>query len=373
MVFSSFIPRLPEIRDRIGGDLRLLGLLLTAGSIGGLVGSALCGSLIGRFGTKRVMTGGALGLIGVLPAVGLATVPVAFLAAVMAMHLFDVLTDVAMNMQGSRLSSRRATPVMNRLHGLWSVGTVIGGGGAAIAATAISLQTHLLLVSLLLLLTLSYVTPGLLVDDLPEQAANREDTPTGRIPRSSRAFLGLTFGALAVVSVTVEMVPHDWAAIRLTEDLAMGPGGAGLGFVAVTGGMVIGRFGGDTAIARFGRRKLTMGAVTLSAVGLAIATLIPVATISILGFGLTGLGAAIMFPTLYDEAARAPGRPGALLGVMTAGIRLGALIMPISVGALASTSALTVGQAMAIVGLPAAVLFLVATARMPDRSSPGVT
>ena len=40
---------------------------------------------------------------------------------------FDVLVDVSMNMQASWLSARRHTPVMNRLHGLWSLGTVVGG------------------------------------------------------------------------------------------------------------------------------------------------------------------------------------------------------------------------------------------------------
>ncbi|MCP4222575.1 MAG: MFS transporter, partial [Actinomycetia bacterium] len=58
MVFASFIPRLPEIRDRIEIDLATLGLLLTLGSLGGLAGSAICGPVIQRFGTRRAMIGG---------------------------------------------------------------------------------------------------------------------------------------------------------------------------------------------------------------------------------------------------------------------------------------------------------------------------
>ena len=65
---------------------------------------------------------------------------------------------------------------------------------------------------------------------------------------------------------------------------------------------------------------------------------------------------AVLFPRLYDRAAQAPGRPGAVLGAMTAGIRAGAFALPVTVGALASTDAVSVGGAMAIVTLPAVVL-----------------
>jgi len=56
----------------------------------------------------------------------------------------DVVIDIAMNMQGSVLSARRATPVMNRLHGMWSVGTVVSGSAAAaMAAQSVPLLWHL--------------------------------------------------------------------------------------------------------------------------------------------------------------------------------------------------------------------------------------
>ena len=129
MVFASFIPRLPEIGNRLDVDLAQLGLLLTLGSVGGLAGSALCGPVIQRIGTKRTMIGGALGLTLSLQIIGFATAPAVFLVGLMAMHL---VTDVSMNLQDSWLSARRSTPVISRLHGLWSVGTVVGGIGASV-------------------------------------------------------------------------------------------------------------------------------------------------------------------------------------------------------------------------------------------------
>jgi hypothetical protein len=69
--------------------------------------------------------------------------------------LLDPIVDVAMNIQGSNISARRKKPVMNRLHGLWSVGSVVGGLIASIMAVlTVSLQWHLLFTSLILSLLL---------------------------------------------------------------------------------------------------------------------------------------------------------------------------------------------------------------------------
>lgn len=357
MIFASFLPRLPEIRDRIGVDLGRLGLLLTLGSLGGLLGSALCGPLIARFGTKRVMTAGALGMVGVLPTIGWTTGTWTFLAALVAMHLFDVLTDVSMNIQGSRLSARRSVPVMNRLHGLWSVGGVVGGAAAAVAASTISLRAHLVVVAAVLTVTLSYVGPGLSTDD------GRPD-PTGPTVRSGHLPVSaIVFALLAVLAVGVETVPADWAAVRLSDDLALPPGPAGLGFVAVTTGMVVGRLGGDLATARLGLDRLTAVAAAASGLGIAMATLVPEPALSVGGFAIAGLGASVMFPALYDQAARAPGRPGVAVAAVTAGIRIGALVLPVTVGAVAATDPVSVGGAIALVTIPAAIGLVVLRGR----------
>lgn len=356
VVFASFIPRLPEIRAHLDIELAELGVLLTMGSLGGLAGSAVCGRLIERLGTKTVMTFGAFGMVMVLPVIGLAGTPLVLLGALMALQLFDVFTDVAMNLQGSWLSGLRTVPVINRLHGLWSLGTVVGGILATVAATFLSLPVHLITVALVLAVTLLYVAPGLLTAD---QRATPTDYPSGErdavTPEPNGSRLALLFTALAVMGIGIELVPTDWAAVRLVEDFDVRPSRAGLGFVAMTSGMVVGRFGGDTATATFGRRRLLTAAAILNATGLTIATLVPNVTTSIAGFFLTGLGAAVIFPGLYDIAARSPGRLGAMLGAMSAGIRVGLVVFPAAVGFLASSDHLTVGAAMAIVTLPAAL------------------
>ena len=79
VVVGSWLPRLPEIRDRIGIDLDTLGLTLALGGLGSLVGSTVSGVVVGRFGSRRTAEVAALALFLTLPLI--AAVPNASLLA----------------------------------------------------------------------------------------------------------------------------------------------------------------------------------------------------------------------------------------------------------------------------------------------------
>ena len=187
-LFASFIPRLPEIRDRVDISVAEVGLLLSIAGISGLVGSAVVGPAVGKFGTRRVMlAAGTLTALS-LPVIGIARTPLVLLIGLIALQTFDVLMDVAMNMQGSWLSARRHTPVMTRLHGLWSLGTVIGGVSASrIAAAGISISVHLACAAAILLMALGLASRGLLrVDEYPEDNASAATERTAQQGGGSR-------------------------------------------------------------------------------------------------------------------------------------------------------------------------------------------
>ena len=290
-------------------------------------------------------------------------------------------------MQGSWLSARRSTPVMNRLHGLWSVGTVMGGLIAVQAAAGgVPIFAHLLAVTAMLALALAYFAPRLLPTDGPIEpgepgeaesagagdesaapdGAGRREVSVGRSLARQSLLLGL-WGAAAV---TMELTTSDWAPFRLADDLGVGAGLVGLSFVAFTAGMVTGRLAGDWIEVRLGTRTLTMRAALVAAFGLTIATVVPFDRLvgedagttvpmigSLIGFYIAALGVSVIFPRLYDLAAKAPGPPGRGLGALTAGTRLSSLATPVVVGGLANTS-LSVGTAVAIVTLPACAVVL---------------
>ena len=354
-VFASFVPRLPEIRDVVDITLGELGLLITAGGVIGLIGSFSAGSVIERIGTRRTLIFGAIALVATLPILGFARSPYVLIIGLAGLQTFDVVVDVAMNLQGSWLSARRHAPVMNRLHGLWSLGTVIGGLAASrLAGAGVSLQTHFLGVTGLMLFVLVFVGRGLLTDDERHadeavSVSGQAGAATGRRSLSRPRLVALAVaGACAIV---VELTSSDWAAFRLSDDFGTSAGFAGLGYVAFTSGMTTGRFAGDSVLVRVGADRMFRGAIVLSFLGMAAAGLVANRWVVLGAYFVAGIGISTFFPKLYDDAARYPGRPGAGLGALTGGSRLAGFLAPAVVGALASTS-LTVGEASAIVTLP---------------------
>ncbi len=386
-LFASFVPRLPEIRDRIEIGNDALGRLLAIGALSGLVGSALVGRAVERFGTRNLLWVAGICLCSSLSIVGLATAPAVLVIGLASLAIFDVLVDTAMNLQGSWISGRRRAPVMNRLHGLWSLGTVVGGVAASqLAGLGVTLRVHLLAVSAILLVVVIFVGAGLLRNDehpAPEQGSTADGpagvrptsgTPGGSgsvatvasdgVARPARWFRGplLIFALVGGCSIAMELTSSDWAAIRLSDDFGASAGIAGLAYVAFTVGMTVGRFGGDSMIFRFGHQRVADIGIVVAMFGLVVAALVPDQWVVLFGYLASGLGIATQFPKLYDDAAKHPGRPGVGLGALTGGSRVALLVTPVVVGTLA-TSRLSVGAATAILTLPAAAVFLVATRR----------
>ncbi len=367
-VVSSYLPRLPEIRDRIGTTVAVLGAILTAASAGGLISSVFSSRVIERYGTKRVLVYGATFNACMLPLLGYSRSVPAVLAVLVLIAGTDVSVDIAMNLQGSWLSARRKVSVMSRLHGLWSVGTLFGGFAASrFAAAGVALEHQLFGAAIVLLVMLVYVQRGLLPDDHPVVTAAHQvpaasaepDDAVGR--RSTSRVLLIAVGASALFAAVLEGTSFDWSSFRLADDFGASPGRAGLAFVVFVLGMTVGRLGGDSVQALVGARNLTRLSIVVTGLGLGAATLVDSQAAVFIGYGVAGFGQATLMPYLYDAAAKLPGKRGAGLGALTGGIRLATLSTPIATGALASTS-LSVGSAVAIIALPAVVGFALTTA-----------
>ena len=358
---ASFIARAPQIRDRIGVSVEGFGLLLTISAVFGVVGSLVAGRIVHAVSTRRVLQCGAVVMVLSLPIIGVARTPAVWLVGMLTYMFVDVLVDISMNLQGSWISARRHTPVMNRLHGLWSLGTFAGGLGAVAAnAAGLSTFTHLLIVAIVMAVALGFVTHNLLPDD----EDGHSDTADAALPidatRRTRLAPVLLLVFAGMFAVVAEVTGGDWATFRLIDDFDSVAALGSLAFVAYTVGMTTMRFAGDSLQLRLGRMGLFRLSVSIAIVGVLVAALLPGERASIAGFLLIGIGVATFMPKLYDDAARLPGRRGAGLGAMTAGMRVAFLVTPVAVGRLAGTG-LSVGTAIAIFTLPALIGLVVVT------------
>jgi len=343
VVVGSWIPRLPEIRDRLSMDFGTLGLTLALGGLGALIGSSVSGVVLGRIGARRSAVFGASVLFTLLPLI--AVVPTAFLlgALLAVLGFVDAQTDVGMNAVGVRVEESVGRSIMTRLHGLWSLGTLVGSGVSALAVLAgIGLGPQLMGLSVAGLITILYAA-RLVPDTAPRPR-------TGQ--RSARIAIGLMLtGATAVV---IEGAPLDWGAIFLIDVNGATSAVGGTGVIAFTAGMLVGRMAGDFAVDRFRGVPTLFAGILLSVASMLVVVISGSIAVALFGFGLWGLGISVALPVLYKLAgAHSSFAEGAGLAALTVGTRLGFMAAPALVGLVASASSLSTALTL-VVGLTAA-------------------
>ena len=332
-------------------DLGTLGLTLALGGLGALVGSSLSGVLLGRIGARRSAVIGASLLFALLPLIAVVPTPFLFGALLAVLGFVDAQTDVGMNAVGVRVEESVGRSIMTRLHGLWSLGTLVGSGLAALAVFAgVGLGPQLVALSL----------AGLVVIAFAARLVPNTAPRPGTGDRSGRIAIGLILaGATAVV---IEGAPLDWGALFLTDVAGATGAVVGMGAVTFTAGMLVGRMAGDHVVDRFQSVPTVYGGILVSVAAMTLVVLSGSTATALVGFGLWGLGISVVLPVLYKLAGSHPSfAEGAGLAALTVGTRLGFMAAPALIGLVAASSSLPVAVAT-VVGL-AAVASLV-TIRM---------
>lgn len=362
MTFSNWLPRIPEVRDRLGLGNAGLGATLLGGGLGGIVGSLLVARASERLGSKRLLAVAASALAIGLPLIGFAPSAIVLLLVLTALGMLDVFNDVAMNAQGVMVQDRIQRSIMNRLHAMWSLGFTAGAVlGSTASAAGIGVRVHLSVVGAMLLGTALAVQRWLISVDPPHEIAPMTETRAdGAAARISPIVVVMALAALAAAAL--EVTPNDWAAVMLSDVFDAGKV-SGFGAVACAGAMLVGRLGGDHVLDRIGERRLLVGALSLCGAGSLITVVAPVTAVALAGLAVWGLGLSVVFPQLYATAARLPGTSASAgLGSMLLGQRIGGMLTAVSVGALAQWHDLRV--AFAVVAATALLILTVTIRKM---------
>jgi MFS family permease len=380
-LFANLIPRYPAIKADLGLSNAEFGLAVAAFPLGALIAGLAAGMLIRRFRSSRVAVAGTL-----LTAVGLLLAGIAPGWAALAAGIFlagamDSITDVAQNSHGLRVQRLYRRSILNSFHAVWSIGAVTGGLlGAAAAQLGVPRGTHLAVsavtFSLFALVAYRSLLPGAEPAEPVEPAHSSAEKSVPAAPARSFARLGtwLVLGALVVIAASgavVEDAGATWSAILLSDALGASALVAGFGFIALQGMQFIGRMLGDRLVDRFGQRAVarTGGAIVFLGMGTALA--FPSMVGIIVGFGLAGFGVATLIPAAMHAADELPGfRAGTGLTIVAWLLRLGFLVAPPLVGAVADLSGLRYG--LLIVPLAGLLVVLFAPV-LATRVQPGTT
>ncbi|ADV68379.1 MFS transporter [Deinococcus maricopensis] len=350
VLYASWVVHIPAVSARLHLTPALLGSLLLLIAVGSLLSMTLAGHLTARHGSAATTRAFALiSALLLLPPL-IAPDAVTLGLALFAFGFANGGLDVAMNAQGVTVERTLQRPTLSGYHAGYSLGNLAGAGlGSLLISAGVTAVPHALSVSVVMLALALLTGPRLLRHDQRSADAAQQ----GPAARLSPALL-LT-GLLCLLGMLGEGAMADWSGLYYQQVLHAPAALTGLGFIAFTCTMTLGRVFGDRLRAQLGDLTVVRGGALIAGVGLGAALLTRDPVLTALGFAAFGVGAANVVPALYGAAGHVGGGPG-IARVATLGY-LGFLAGPPLLGFVAQGTSLPValalvaGAALIIAGL----------------------
>jgi MFS family permease len=387
---ANWVPRVPAVKAALGTSDGPLGLALLGLGVGAAVALLAAGRVVARFGSRPVTRVAGIALCAALLGPGLAgNLPMLALS----LALFGAasgLMDVAMNAHGALVERWYGRPIMASLHGLWSVGGLVGAVTGGLAARAgWTPARHFAVAALCLGALLVAGTWRLLPASLDAAGAGPSGRTTPGAPDAAAAppthpgtrsggMRGapppavmpwsrplLLLGVVGFSSFFGEGSAHDWSAIYMHDVLGTSPAMAAAAFAAFSLAMAVVRFGGDRLSARFGPVRLVRASGLVAAVGFGLGLLVHQPLAGVVGFALLGVGLACVVPVTFSAAGHLGGDlAGVAISRVAAISYLASFAGPPIIGLVADLVGLSVALAIpvALAGVIALCARAVATA-----------
>ena len=355
LVFATWVSRIPAIRDDLGLTPGEIGLMLLCMSLGSFVSVAASGLVVLRLGSKmttRVSI--VIQTIGVL-IVGLgATVfadPLVVGAGLVLVGLGTGSWNTSSNIEGAAVERALGRHIMPRLHGAFSIGTVVGAGMGALAASVhVPVAIHLSLVAVAVCIAVligaghyqadKLDSSGFLVDlgdssavpgtgPIPiistgtaeslstDKAAADKKAGKAKIAAAWRDPRTLLLGALVLGLGLAEGAAGDWVALAMVDGYGSTAAIGAVGYGIFVSAMTIGRFAGTVVLDKFGRVSVLRVGAALAVIGLGLFVFAPTAEIALAALVFWGLGSALGFPVAMSAASDDPEHAAARVSVVS--------------------------------------------------------
>ncbi|WP_314613836.1 MFS transporter [Streptomyces stackebrandtii] len=333
-VTGSFATRIPWIQEHAGVSAGQLGLALAFPALGASLAMPLAGAISHRFGARTALRGLLALWTLSLTLPSLAPNIWGLCGALFVYGATAGMSDVAMNALGVETENRLGKSIMSSLHGMWSVGALLGSAAGTVAAhIGGDARTHHLIAALALTALGLICCQGVL--DV-HSTQDEEAPPRFSLPPKA----ALIIGAIGFCAVFAEGASLDWSAVYLRDELGSSAGLAAASTTAFALTMAVARLAGDRVVDRFGAVRTVRVGGAVATLGGLLVVLAPHAAVAMAGFGLIGLGVAVVVPLAFAAAARSGPNPSqAIAGVATITYTSG-LIAPSAIGGIADATSL---------------------------------
>ncbi|WP_378183169.1 MFS transporter [Aquimarina sp. SS2-1] len=299
---GTWVLYIPYVRQKLRIDDAQLGIALFCFALGTLAMIPLASLIIARFGVGKVTLVGIIlfSLLFLMPIIAQSYILLCLILFVVG--LSACLTDIAMNALVSEIEQEDDIHIMSASHGFFSLGGVIGAGIGSLLITYVQVPfTHMLCATVFVIVTNILVCKEYIAMKGRKEERSKKSFDLSLI----RPLFGLTVVAFLIMGS--EGAIEHWSKLYIQDVVKISSEKiSGFGFVAFSVMMTLGRFFGDGVSKHFGSLSIIISGCMISACGF-FAVLSGTLILSIVGFGLVGLGFSVIIPELFRLAGKTRG------------------------------------------------------------------
>jgi fucose permease len=299
---ADWVTRLPSIKAGLHLGAGELGLALVGTPLGLAIAVLAVPVAIRRFSGVTVARWGstcaalsiaipALAWSGASLAIGLVILGLAFGTS-----------EVGVNVQAVAVERAFGRPVMAGMHAMWSLGFIIGSLAGSLAAAAGVSPIRQLVVAGVALAGIAALAGHWFLDP---QLAGPADPVAQTVSTRARLLeqpAVLLTGLIAFCALLTEGSVSDWAGVYLHSVQHASLAVAALAISVYSVGQMTMRLGGNKLVTRLGQPLTISCAAVLAAAGLLLALAAHAPSVALLGYGVLGLGGAMIIPTAFSIA-----------------------------------------------------------------------
>ena len=310
--FSTWLARVPAIRDGLDISTAEVAALLFTGAVGAVSGLVFSSHIIAWLGQRNtILFFGLVGLVG-LAGIGIGSSWVSSYAltvvAIICAGAGNGIADVAMNVEGATVEKAVNRSIMPWFHAFWSLGTVTGAGlSALMSLLGVGIAPHTIAMALIMAPVLWFAS-RVITDDrgsVNVEGVEQRSTLADRL-RVWKEPRTLAIGIIALGMAFAEGSANDWLALAIVDGRDQTNATGALWFGFFTLGMMTGRIGGVYLLDKFGRVPVLQWSAAMAIAGLALVILVEQPVLSGLGALIWGLGSSLGFPVGMSAAADNP-------------------------------------------------------------------